>query len=221
MSRPQLKGLLRAAAKPALMVGGLLLAGYLLRQLGLNEDRLKAAGEGGALGFLALAIAACAVGVPRQVSAYAGGLAFGFVPGGLLALTAMVVACAIDFAWARLLARRWVASRLGGRLARLDRSLSERPFTTALTLRLVPFGSNLILNLLAGVSGVAALPFIMGSALGYIPYAAIFALLGAGVRVDRGAQLAVAIAMLAVSVGLGWILFRRTGHRLDTRAPGA
>ena len=200
---------MRAAAKPALMVAGLLLAGVLLRQLGLDEERLKAVGQGGALGFLALATAACAVGVPRQVSAYAGGLAFGFVPGGLLALAAMVMACAIDFTWARLLARRWVAARLGGRLARLDRSLSQRPFTTALTFRLVPFGSNLLLNLLAGVSGVATLPFIAGSAVGYVPQAAIFALLGAGIRVEQGAQLAIAVALLAVSVCLGWILFRR------------
>ena len=204
-----LGGLLRAVAKPALMATGLLLAGYALRQLGLNEDRLRAAGQGGAIGFLALATAACAVGIPRQVSAYAGGLAFGFVPGGLLALAAMIMACAIDFTWARLLARRWVASRLGGRLARLDRSLAQRPFTTALTFRLLPFGSNLLLNLLAGVSGVAALPFVLGSAVGYVPQAAIFALLGAGVRVDAGAQLAVAVAMLAVSVCLGWMLFRR------------
>ena len=80
------------------------------------------------------------------------------------------LACAADFWWARLLARRWAMRLLrssGGRLARLERFLAANAFTATLTLRLLPVGSNLALNLLAGVSAVAAGRSWLASVLGY------------------------------------------------------
>lgn len=200
----------RAMSRPVLLLAGLVLAGLALRGLGLDST-VASAGEHGPALFVVLAAGACALGVPRQVAAYAGGLAFGFWPGTALALLAMVLGCVLDFGWARLVARDWAARRLraGGRLARLDAFLSANPFTATLTLRLLPVGNNLALNLLAGVSGVAAVPFVLGSALGFIPQTAVFALLGGGVRVEHGAQVAVAVALFAASAGLGVVLMRR------------
>lgn len=200
----------RAMSRPVLLLAGLVLAGLALRGLGLDST-VASAGEHGPALFVVLAAGACALGVPRQVAAYAGGLAFGFWPGTALALLAMVLGCVLDFGWARLVARDWAARRLraGGRLARLDAFLAANPFTATLTLRLLPVGNNLALNLLAGVSGVAAVPFVLGSALGFIPQTAVFALLGGGVRVEHGAQVAVAVALFAASAGLGVVLMRR------------
>ncbi len=161
---------------------------------------------------MALGTLACAVGVPRQVVAYAGGLAFGFWPGAALAMVAEALGCAADFFWARLLARRWAENWLqrrgDGRLGRLDRFLTARAFTATLTLRLLPFGSNIVLNLLAGVSGVAAGPFLAASVLGYIPQTAVFALLGGGVRVSEAVQVGLAVTLFAASAGLGVLLLR-------------
>lgn len=203
---------LAKAWQPALLVLGLVAAGLALRGLGLDA-RVAAAGEHGPLAYVALGTLACAVGVPRQVVAYAGGLAFGFWPGAVLALLAEALGCAADFFWARLLARRWAVSWLrhrgGGRLERLDRFLTARAFTATLTLRLLPVGSNIVLNLLAGVSGVTAGPFLLASVLGYVPQTAVFALLGGGVRVSEGVQVALAAALFAASIGLGVLLLRR------------
>ena len=200
------------AVKPALLLAGLVAAGFALRGLGL-DTRIAAAGENGPAAFLGLAVIACTVGVPRQVVSYAGGLAFGFWPGAALALLAEAVGCAANFWWARLIGRRWASGWLqrrgGGRLDRLDRFLAARAFTATLTLRLLPLGNNLALNLLAGVSGVAALPFMAASVLGYVPQTVVFALLGGGVRVSQGAQLALAGVLLAASVALGVALLRR------------
>lgn len=206
---------LRLAARPALLLLGLVAAGVLLRALGL-DGAIEHAGEQGPLVFAALGAVACTVGVPRQVVAYAGGLAFGFWPGAALALAAEAAGCAADFYWARLLGRRWAAGFLerslarGGRLARLERFLVGRAFTATLTLRLLPVGSNVALNLLAGVSGVAAAPFLAASVLGFVPQTVVFSLLGGGVRVSQGLQVALAVGLMAVSVGLGvWLLKRR------------
>jgi uncharacterized membrane protein YdjX (TVP38/TMEM64 family) len=75
----------------------------------------------------------------------------------------------------------------------------------------MPVGNNLALNLLAGMSGIAALPFLAATAIGYLPQTLVFALLGKGVRVDGGWQIGIAAAMFAASIALGVWLWRR--HR--------
>ena len=201
---------LRLAARPALLLAGLAAAGLLLRWVGL-DGVVARAGEQGPAVFVALGAAACTVGVPRQVVAYAGGLAFGFWPGSALALVAEALGCAADFFWARLVARRWAQAWLarGGRVARLERFLVSNAFSATLTLRLLPVGSNIALNLLAGVSGVAAAPFLLASVLGYVPQTAVFALLGGGVRVSDGLRMGLAAGLMAASVALGIALMRR------------
>lgn len=204
--------LLRLGGRPLLLVCGLVAAGLAFRELGLDTG-IEAAGRHGPAAFVLVGSLGCAVGVPRQVVAYAGGLAFGFWPGALLALLAETLGCAADVLWARMVARewagRWLARVGGGRLDRLNRFLSANAFSATLTLRLLPVGSNLLLNMLAGVSGVAFVPFLAGSVLGYVPQTVVFALLGGGVRVSQGLQVAVAAALFAVSIALGFWLLRR------------
>jgi len=207
-------GVLRLLWRPALMLAGLAAAGLALRGVGFDaRAAVAASGQHGPLAYLTLGMLACAAGVPRQVVALAGGYAFGFWPGALLALFAEIGGCAIDFAWARLLGRgaiqRFLERRAGGRLYRLERFLSERAFTATLTLRLLPVGSNLLLNLAAGVSGVAVVPFLLASLIGYVPQTVVFALAGAGASLSDGAQFGLAAALLLASIALGIVLLRR------------
>ncbi len=195
--------------KPATLLGGLLLAGLALRG-GLGRQALDAPGQLGPALFVLVAAAACAVGVPRQLAAYAAGLGFGVWAGVATALLAQLIGCAADFAWARAVARDWTARRLRGRLARLDAMLRRHPFSATLTLRLLPVGSNVALNLLAGVSAVAAGPFLAASALGYLPQTLVFVLLGAGVRVGGGVQIGLAVALFVAAALVGTYLMRRT-----------
>lgn len=202
------------AWKPALLLAGLVAAGLAIRGVGIDpRATMAAAGQNGPAWFVALGALACAVGVPRQLVALAAGYSFGFWPGCALALVAEGIGCAIDFLWARLLARRMAAEflrrREGGRLDRLDRFLSGRAFTATLTLRLLPVGSNIALNLLAGVSGVAFVPFLAASVLGYVPQTVVFALAGGGASLSDGTQLALAAGLFAVSIALGVVLLRR------------
>ncbi len=202
---------IRLAWRPALLVAGLVGAGLLLRGAGISG--FEATARHGPLAYVLLGATACAAGVPRQAVAYAGGLAWGFWPGAALGLLAEVLGCAAALFWSRLIARRWAARRLqrraAGRLARLDAFLARNPFTATLTLRLLPVGSNMVLNLAAGISAVPAVPFLAASALGYVPQTVVFALLGGGVRVEHGLQVALAAALFALSLLLGAALLRR------------
>ncbi len=204
----------RLLIRPALLAAGLVLAGLSLRLApraldpALLDHLILGHGPGGALLFAAAAAAACSVGLPRQAAAFAGGYAFGITGGVLLALLAQVAGCLIDFGWARSVARPWAARRLRGRLARFDALLAAHPFRAILTLRLLPVGNNLLLNLLAGASGMNLLPFLLASALGYVPQTVVFALLGAGVGVSQYLQIGLGAALFITSMALGLVLLR-------------
>ena len=214
---------LAAAGRLALLALGLGLAGWIVRLLGLApggesgmawvDHWIRGQGMQGEAVFLVVGAAAAAAGLPRQGVAFLGGYAFGTPAGIALALVAQLLGCAASFFWARLLGRDWAARRLQGRFGRRLRPLHDRlvarPFGATLALRLLPVGNNLALNLLAGLSGVRALPYLAGSAIGYLPQTLVFVLLGNGVAVDRSAQLLLGAALFAVSVALGAWLLRR------------
>lgn len=216
-----------ALAKLALLVLGLAAGGWLLRTLGAAPgtewvDRyVRGEGLWGEALFVLVAAAATAVGVPRQAAAFLGGYGFGTVLGVALAMLGQLLGCLMAYGWARLVGRgfaeRRLAGRFGHRLRPLRDALAASPFGATLALRLLPVGSNLGLNLLAGMAGLPAPAFLAASALGYLPQTVVFALLGKGVRVEGAWQLGLAAALLAVSVGIGlWLLRRhRAGRALE------
>lgn len=207
--------------KFAVMAAGLVAAGLLLREIGFAPgtewmDRWVL-GQGllGDLVFVGMGAAVTAVGAPRQGVAFLGGYAFGVVEGTLLSLSAQVVGCAASYGWARAVGRGWAERRLDGRFGHRLRPLRDvlvgSPFNATLALRLLPIGNNLALNLLAGMAAISLGPFLLASAIGYLPQTIIFALLGKGVRVDGAWQLALAVGLFAVSAAIGFALLRR--HR--------
>jgi uncharacterized membrane protein YdjX (TVP38/TMEM64 family) len=209
----------KALLKAALMVATLVLAGWLVRSLGLEEvlsegwvdAEIKNGGLAGMALFLGVSTVFVAFGLPRQVPAFFGGYAYGFLAGTALALAATAAGCAVTFLYARFLGRGFVASRHAGRIARVDAFLGKNPFTMTLVVRFMPVGSNLLTNLLAGVSSVPALPFLAATAVGHLPQTAIFALLGSGFRVDPLWRVSLSVMLLAASIWLGFMLYRR--HR--------
>ncbi|MBX9701119.1 MAG: VTT domain-containing protein [Acetobacteraceae bacterium] len=222
----------RALAKLLLLALGLAAGGWLLRTLGAvpgTEWVDRHVRDEGLLGealFIGAGALATAAGVPRQAVAFLGGYAFGTVVGTGLALTGQVLGCVLAFTWARLVGRSWAERRLAGRYGRRLRpvrdALRANPFGATLALRLLPVGNNLALTLLAGMAGLPALPFLAGSAIGYLPQTVIFALLGKGVRVDGAWQMTLSAALLAVSVAIGlWLLRRQRAARALEEEPAA
>jgi uncharacterized membrane protein YdjX (TVP38/TMEM64 family) len=208
-----------ALVKLAVLAGGLLVAGLLLREVGLAPgtgwvDRwVLGQGLVGDLVFVAIGAAATAAGAPRQGVAFLGGYALGVVQGTVLSLAAQVAGCALSYLWARAVGRGWAERRLAGRFGHRLRPLRDvlagSPFNATLALRLLPVGNNLALNLLAGMAGVSLVPFLAGSAIGYLPQTVVFALLGKGIRVDGAWQLGLGIGLFVVSAVIGLMLLRQ------------
>lgn len=174
------------AFKPALIALGLIaiamafpLLGHGTAEATLTRD-LTEGGWRGQILFIALSTLLIGIGLPRQIPAFVAGYAFGPWHGMALALLAQTTACALDFVWARAVARAFCRRKFGARLAWVDRHLARHPFTATLLLRLMPIGNNLLLNLAAGLTSVRMLPFVAASFIGFIPQTLVFALFGKG-----------------------------------------
>ena len=210
----------RILIKGLLLITSLVLLGLLVNtfQLGdlLSERWIDAEvrGQGfrGELVFLGMAALTTAVGFPRQVVAFLGGYAFGFVFGSLLAILGTLTGALLTFFYGRWFGRSLVQHRFPGRIRKLDDFLSGHPFTMALIIRLLPVGSNVGTNLVAGVCSVAALPFLAGSGVGYLPQTLVFALAGSGVNFNPSLRLTVAAVLFVISSLLGVWLYRRHRH---------
>lgn len=210
----------RILIKGLLLIASLALLGWVVNKLQLGDalsehwidTRVRGQGFRGELIFLGMAALTTAVGFPRQVVAFLGGYAFGFVFGTLLAVAGTLMGSLMAFFYARWFGRSLILRRFPGRIRKLDDFLSGHPFTMAVIIRLLPVGSNLGTNLVAGVCSVAALPFLAGSGVGYLPQTLVFALAGSGVHFDPSLRLTLAAVLFVVSSLLGVWLYHRHRH---------
>lgn len=213
--KPYLKGLV--------MIASLVAIGYGLKKLGIAEmfdtawvdQEIKGKGLSGELVFVVMGALVTAVGFPRQVVAFLGGYAFGFIEGTGLALLGATLGCGLAFGYARLLGRSLVQRHFGRKIARFEAVLAERTFFTTLLIRFLPVGSNVVTNLLAGVTRIPALPFLGGSAAGYLPQTVVFVLIGSGVHIDPTFRIGLGVVLFVVSAAMGVYLLRDIRRRLD------
>lgn len=210
----------RILLKGLLLIASLALLGLLVNRLQLGDvlsehwidSQVRGQGFRGELIFLGMAALTTAVGFPRQVVAFLGGYAFGFIFGTLLAVLGTLMGGLLTFSYARWFGRSLVLHRFPGRIRKFDDFLSGHPFTMALIIRLLPVGSNVGTNLVAGVCSVAALPFLAGSGIGYLPQTLVFALAGSGVNFNPSLRLTLAAVLFVISSLLGVWLYRRHRH---------
>jgi len=203
-----------------LVIASLVALGYVLQTSGLGSSIDKAwidsdvRGKGltGELLFVAVGAFATGLGLPRQLIAFLGGYAFGFTQGTALALAATVFGCIAAFTYARLLGRDFVAARFPNRVRKIDDFLKHNPFSMTLLIRLLPAGSNFVTNLAAGVSGVGGAAFVLGSAIGYIPQTAVFALIGSGIAIDTTLRVGISVVLFVISGIIGIHLYRKHRH---------
>ena len=133
------------------------------------------------LAYVALYLVVVALSLPEAaVLTVAGGLLFGTVVGGLLAVLGSTMGAIVLFLAARsALADRFV-DRGGRVLARARTSLQRDGFSYLLAIRLVPAFPFWLVNLAAAIGGMRLLPFATATLIGIIPATLVFASLGDG-----------------------------------------
>ena len=162
--------------------------------------------------FLAAGAMITALGLPRQIVAFFGGYVFGVVSGTVLSALATLCGCMLAFYYSRWFGRALVRRLFPDKLRRFDDFIRGDPFVMTLLIRLLPVGSNLITNLVGGVSSIKTTPFFAGSFVGYLPQALIFALAGSGLTVDSRWRIATSIVLFVLAGLLALPLYRRMRH---------
>jgi uncharacterized membrane protein YdjX (TVP38/TMEM64 family) len=128
--------------------------------------------------LLLMVVQAVAAPVPAVLVAFANGLTFGVIGGGLLTVAGQTLAAVVCFGIDRVLGRSPVealAGKLG--LAAADRWFAHRGARGVFLLRLVPGISFDVVSYGAGLTGIGFGPFVAATALGVAPQALVYAYL--------------------------------------------
>jgi uncharacterized membrane protein YdjX (TVP38/TMEM64 family) len=152
------------------------------------------------------------------------GAVAGFPAGLAVALSGGLLGGLAGFALSRWLGREAVTRLAGARLTRVDRVVSERAFVSVLSARIMPVAPFGLVSYAAGLSGVRLGPYLLGTAIGLVPWSVLYVGIGASVTsinsvtslVDVVPALAV-VVLLALLAGYFWWR-RRQATRPDTGA---
>ena len=115
---------------------------------------------------------------PFAVIIIAGGIIFGCIKGITLSLIGGFLSAIVGYYLARLLGRDTIRSYLlRGRLANVDKKLSDNGFLSMLIIRTIgiPFG---VQNYVGGITGINLSSYISGSLIGMLPWVIGLTLLG-------------------------------------------
>lgn len=128
-------------------------------------------GAGAPLAYMLLVTIEVVVAPIPGLLLYApGGLIFGAIPGGLLALAGNVLGSGISCVLSRHLGRQFVNGLdSGGRLSELQQRLARHGFWVILLLRLNPLTSTDLVSWAAGLSRIPLLTVMSATALGMAP----------------------------------------------------
>lgn len=110
----------------------------------------------------------------------AGGLLFGTLLGGLLAVVGATLGSIVLFLLARSVLAESFVRRGGPVLARTRSALQQEGFSYLLAIRLIPAFPFWLVNLAAAFGGMRLLPYTTATLLGIIPGTLVFASLGDG-----------------------------------------
>jgi uncharacterized membrane protein YdjX (TVP38/TMEM64 family) len=173
------------------------------------------------LSFACLYVAATALSLPgASFLTIAAGFLFGSIFGTAIAVVSATLGATLLFAIARTSFGEIFRGRSEGALGKLKQGFGRNAFNYLLFLRLVPLFPFWLINLVAAFLGVPLRTFVIGTAFGIVPGAAVYATLGSGLGgvLDRGQtpnfkiifSLPILVPILALAaLSLAPIVYRR------------
>lgn len=173
---------------------------------------IKKHGFGGISAFVLLSAIAAAIGLPRQLIALVAGYSFGLLVGLLLAISSISLGALLTFWFARFFARPWVQRRFPDAIKKIDNFIAEQPFLKILTIRFLPFGTNMLTNLAAGTTKLSATKFFSASFLGFLPQSALFVMAGNGFNINSNSQIILSVILLLFSALLALLIYKKHQH---------
>lgn len=142
----------------------------------------------GAWGYLTFVVAYTVLqpfGVPGTVFIVAAPLIWPWQTAFALSMTGTMAASIVGFAFARFVARDWIAARVPARFRKYEDALEKKAFQTVVVLRLI-FWMPQFLHAFFGVSKVRFWTHFWGSLVGYVPPLLLVSYLGSEIFDSSG-----------------------------------
>lgn len=143
------------------------------------------------------------IGIPRLLLCTIGGMLFGFYQGLLYSVTGTIIGYYVVFSVVRRVGRTYIVSRYP-KIDQLTRLLKRGGIPGVILARQLPI-HGMVINLILGLSPVRQLDFLVGTAIGLIPEAIPFTLIGKGVKQESLGQSIVYIVIAVVILAVLWL----------------
>ncbi len=153
--------------------------------------------------FIAVYILAVTFSIPGAVwLSISGGFIFSAGPATVYIVIAATIGATLVFLLARYVLGNMLRSKAGGAIERMRAGFQEDAFSYMLVLRLVPLFPFFIVNLVPAFLNVPVRIYLAGTALGIIPGAFVYALVGDGLGAvfDAGGDVDPAAVLLRPEV---------------------
>jgi uncharacterized membrane protein YdjX (TVP38/TMEM64 family) len=141
-----------------------------------------------------------ALGVPRLWASTVAGIIYGAFVGTLLSLLASLLGASVLYLAGRSMFASVVERRLRDKLNVWKIRFQENAFWWVLYGRFFPFSNSTIMSLLCGSCRVPYSPFMIGSLIGFVPLAVVFATYGSGGVKGNMWQIGFATVLLLFSI---------------------
>ena len=147
--------------------------------------------------------------VPQWALIGAAVAAFGLLQGGVLAWVSTVLAAQFHLGFAILFHDRLGARFRGPRRDRLKAMFGRNSFQSGLIVRLIPTGPFVMVNVAAGLAGVRAVPFMVGTMIGIVPKIVLTGLVAQGLLSSaQGKQIGLWLTVAGLAALATWLLNR-------------
>jgi uncharacterized membrane protein YdjX (TVP38/TMEM64 family) len=152
------------------------------------------------LTFTLAASGLIALGFPRIWASAVGGGIYGAIMGSILSILASLFGASLLYLAGKTTLAAIVERRAGDRFGVWKVRLQENAFWWVLYGRLFPFSNSTVMSLLSGSCNVPFIPYVLGSLLGFVPLAVVFATYWSGGIKGNMFQIGFATVLLIVSI---------------------
>jgi len=180
-----------------------------LRKILFDMDTLRSVLKGGegtsgylmsALVFTLAGGGLIALGFPRLWASAVAGIIYGAFMGTILSVVASLLGASVLYQAGKTLFAAVVERRVGDTLKVWQVRFQENAFWWVLYARIFPFSNSTVMSLLCGSCNVPFTAYLLGSLVGFVPLAVVFAAFGSGGAKGNLWQIGFATALLVLSI---------------------
>ena len=141
-----------------------------------------------------------ALGIPRIWASAVGGGIYGVFMGSILSIIASLIGTSILYLAGKTILTGIVERRAGDKLGMWKVRFQENTFWWVLYGRFFPFSNSTVMSLLSGSCNIHFTPYILGSLVGFVPLAVVFAICGSGSIKGNMWQIGFATMLLILAI---------------------